>query len=426
MKVILLASCFLLFVSNTMPNVMSVDWAVFKYGDELSLVEVYYSIPYNFFHYVVKNETIYASYKVSFYLKSIDSPDSLKDVFYKKAIIPSFEFAQKHDMKLVDGFGVFARPGKFLFKLTVAESLVISSYTDTIEVPDFSDSPVLSDIELASSVIPDSTGGKFSKGKMRIIPNPELSFGKAYEFLYAYIEGYNLVNDSFSYELSYRILSSNRSIVKSFPPEVKTKTNESFAYTFALSTKGLPPNQYILQVNLLDRSTNQNFVREKSFHIIPQISEEYTQLLPLDTLGSAKEIKFLATTSELSQYHSLNETGKREFLRKFWQKHDLAEFAKRLRYADDKYTLGRLVGRETDRGRIYIKHGPPDEIIAHTMVEHVKPHEHWYYYSKGFHFVFIDIRNNNNFQLIYSNTDAEPKNPNWEKYIDPLELDDLK
>lgn len=418
----LFAICYLL-------SAINVDWAVFKYADELSLVEVYYSCPYNLFQYVQKNDTIYASYKVSFYLKSIDSPDSLQDIFNKRAIIPSFEIAAGRNMKLVDGFGFFARPGKFLFKLAISDSestQLISLYGDTVEVPEFSDSPVLSDILLASSVIPDTTGGKFSKGKMKIIPNPELSFGKAYELLYAYIEGYNLVNDTFGYELFYRILSSKRSIVKSFPAEVKHKTNTSFAYTFAISTKGLKPGQYILEVNLLDRSTGKNSVKEKPFHIIPKISEEYIPALLFDTLNYAKEIKFLATTSELNQYNSLNENGKQEFLRKFWQKHNLEEFTKRLKYADDKYTLGRVPGRETDRGRIYIKYGPPDEVVVHTMVEHVKPHEHWYYYSRGFHFVFIDIRSNNDFQLIYSNTDAEPTNPNWEKYIDPLELDDLK
>jgi len=421
--------CFMFYASNVTHNVLSVDWAVFNYG--IPKAEVYYSCPYNIFHYKVKNDTIYTRYSILYRLKNLKGQDSLVETRERKVIIPSFEIAQRRDMKLVDEFDFLApQSGSYLLNLTLIESLPISSIIDTIDIPDFSRLPVLSNIELASLVKIDSVGGKFTKGKMRIIPNPDLNFGGAYELVYVYYEGYNLSQDTFSYELSYRILSENKSVIKSFPEEIKKKSDLYFANTFAFSTKGLMPGKYSLKLKLTDYGSGNQDSIEKYFWIIKkdtaQLAMRNSQLSVGGNLNYQQEIRFLATPSELNQYKSLSEIGKNEFLRKFWQKHNLQEFINRVKFVDSKYGLGRILGRDADRGRIYIKYGPPDEVVAHTMIEHTKPHEHWYYYSRGFHFIFIDIRGNNNFQLIYSNCDNEPKNPNWENYVDPLELEDLQ
>jgi GWxTD domain-containing protein len=412
-----------------MHNELSVDWAAFNYENGISLVEVYYSCPYHIFQYVFQNDTIFSTYQTLFYLKSIDGPDSLQEISRHRAIIPSFEIAQRRDMKLVDGFGFYSRPGRYWFNLSITDGNSKLSVSDTINVPDFSKAPVLSNLELASSVVADSSGGKFTKGVMKILPNPELNFGKAYELIYIYVEGYNLSNDTFPYELSYQILSQEKSIIKSFPKDVKVKTSPNFANTFAISTKGLMPGRYFLELSLKDHSSGTSDKTEKTFWIVPKDSEEKSTTnmqFSSDTSTYSQEIRFLATPSELNQYNNLGDVGKNEFLRKFWQRHNLDEFVSRVKFVDEKYGQGRVLGRDTDRGRIYIKYGPPDEVVAHTMIEHTKPHEHWYYYSRGFHFIFIDIRGNNNFQLIYSNCDNEPKNPNWENYVDPLELEDLQ
>ncbi|MCX7785171.1 MAG: GWxTD domain-containing protein [candidate division WOR-3 bacterium] len=412
---------------------LSVDWAAFNYSQGLSLVEVYYSCPYNIFHYKTKNDTISAQYRGSFYLKSINTPESIIDNFERRAIISSFEDAQKRDMMLVDGFGFFARPGPYWFRLTLEDAISTLIFTDTITVPNFEQAPALSDVELASSIKPDTLGGKFCKQGLRIIPNPSGKFGQHYELMYVYVEGYNLIDDTLPYEFTYRILTidndSKQSIIKTFPTEIKKKSGSSFAYAFALSTKGLKPGSYLLEIQLKDNTSNQTASSRKVFSISGNDISTATLVkasLPLEDTFYYRKIDLLATPKELKQYQKLTYEGKNEFLRRFWRKYNYAEFIKRIKYVETKYQFAGKSGWETDRGKIYIKYGAPDEIIAHTMIEHVKPHEHWYYYEKGFHFIFIDIRNDGTFPLIYSNTDLEKKHPEWEKYIDPLELDDLR
>jgi len=419
-------SCALLSLLFATNQTLSVDWASFNYDNGIALVEIYYTCPYNVFQYQLTNDTISASYQTMFRLKSLEGSDSIREISSHRAILKSFELAERRDMKLLDGFGFFARAGKYLLELHIFDKNFQLVKQDTLIVPDFSRSPSLSDLELASSVIVDSSGGKFTKGNMRIMPNPDLSFGSAYQYIYAYYETYNLASDTLPLELSYTILAENKEVVKSFPKEMKKKSGSSFGNTFALSTKGLKPGKYSLKLNLTDLGTNQKDSTEKSFWIVAKDTTIQITSSGLDSESLEKEIRFLATPTELSQYNNLNEVGKKEYLKKFWQKNNLEEFTSRVKIADNKYRQGNVMGRDTDRGRILIKYGQPDEIEVHTMIEHTRPHEHWHYYTKGYHFIFIDIRGNNNFQLIYSNSDNEPKNPNWENYVDPLELDDLK
>ncbi|MEO0084815.1 MAG: GWxTD domain-containing protein [candidate division WOR-3 bacterium] len=406
---------------------IAVDWAVFNYTNGISLIEIYYSCPYNIFNYVVKNDTITATYQLSFAMKNVTTFDSIFETSRHRIIIPSFEYAQSHDVKSVDILRFFVPPGRYWFYLTVNDSLLNISYRDTIEVPDFKQSPVISSIQLASSVIKDTAKGKFNKGNVQIIPNPDLKFGGSYDFIYLYFEGYNLVPDSANYELAYSVLSKENKIVKSFPSELKKKTGTDFAYIYAISTKGLATGDYLFQIVLKDLSTGNQAVQVKPFQIITQrsVTRDTTPTL-IDTAKYAQEIKYYATPNELKQYQSLNESGKKEFLRKFWQVHNLSEFISRMNYVNKKYQVGRIAGKDTDRGRIYIKYGPPDEIVMHTMLEQVASHEHWYYYNQNYHFIFVDIYGNNNYKLVYSNNDNEPKMPNWEKYVDPMELDELK
>ena len=82
----------------------------------------------------------------------------------------------------------------------------------------------------------------------------------------------------------------------------------------------------------------------------------------------------------------------------------------------------KIKGRYTDRGRIYIKYGEPDEIYKATWELGSKDREHWYYYSQKMEFVFVDIDGSGNFRLIYSSKEDEPTWPNWYKYIPPEEI----
>lgn len=89
----------------------------------------------------------------------------------------------------------------------------------------------------------------------------------------------------------------------------------------------------------------------------------------------ADEVKLIITPEELAAFRRLtNDSERANFVEIFWQHRDPTpdteeneykeEFYRRLTYADEHFAAGKA-GRDTDRGRMYIIHGPPDSIDAH-------------------------------------------------------------
>ena len=71
------------------------------------------------------------------------------------------------------------------------------------------------------------------------------------------------------------------------------------------------------------------------------------------------------------------------FIRQFWQRRGAAfrdEHYRRIARANARYAEG-IPGWKTDRGRIYITYGPPDEIDSHPSgsAQDSTPWEEWLY-----------------------------------------------
>jgi len=73
------------------------------------------------------------------------------------------------------------------------------------------------------------------------------------------------------------------------------------------------------------------------------------------------------------------------------QKNELMdEYFLRVNYANENFSTLSVDGWLTDRGRIFIKFGQPDDIERHPFEIDSVPYEVWRYYSVRKIFVFID------------------------------------
>jgi GWxTD domain-containing protein len=88
-----------------------------------------------------------------------------------------------------------------------------------------------------------------------------------------------------------------------------------------------------------------------------------------------EDVVYIITDEERKSFHQLNTDEEREqFIEQFWLRRDPTpdtaeneykeEHYRRIAYANDHYASG-IPGWKTDRGRIYITFGPPDEIESH-------------------------------------------------------------
>jgi GWxTD domain-containing protein len=88
-----------------------------------------------------------------------------------------------------------------------------------------------------------------------------------------------------------------------------------------------------------------------------------------------EDVRWIITPEELSAFKQLsNDEERDQFIEQFWLRRDPTpdtveneykeEHYRRIAYANEHYAAGKA-GWRTDRGRIYIVFGPPDEIDAH-------------------------------------------------------------
>jgi GWxTD domain-containing protein len=87
------------------------------------------------------------------------------------------------------------------------------------------------------------------------------------------------------------------------------------------------------------------------------------------------EVPYIITDEERASFKKLTTDEEREqFIEAFWERRNpnpgspenefREEYYRRIAYANERYASG-VPGWKTDRGRIYIMYGPPDEIDAH-------------------------------------------------------------
>jgi GWxTD domain-containing protein len=90
-----------------------------------------------------------------------------------------------------------------------------------------------------------------------------------------------------------------------------------------------------------------------------------------------EDVKYIITPEEESAFRKLSNDSEREnFIETFWRHRDPTpdtqenefkeEHYRRLTYANEHFSAG-VAGSRTDRGRVYIIHGPPDSIESHPM-----------------------------------------------------------
>lgn len=396
--------------------------ASFRISDSLAQVVVYYSIPYNQLSYELRGDSLLARFGLEV---KVDGPSGevlLADRLERQATIPSFREAEQRDLKLLDGFNFLARPGRYRLRLALNTGDERAERVAELSVPPFSEAPVLSDLLLCSAIGADTGSSVFTRFGRRLTPNPGAKFGRAYGLIYVYTEVYNLSPDSGTYELDYLIQDDSGRAVKRFPEEVRVKPGANLSQAFSLSARGLKPGRYRLRVEVRDHSTGESAAQERDFQI--EGLERVTSPSPEPEYYRA--IEQVTTPAEWRLYQGLSEEGKEEFLRRFWQSHDYWGFEARARYADENFGFGGTPGRRTDRGRIYIRYGPPSQVERYPVEGGLKPQEHWFYYSEGYRFIFVDLFGAGNYELIYSNLPAEPKDPNWRRYVDPSLLLELE
>ena len=125
--------------------------------------------------------------------------------------------------------------------------------------------------------------------------------------------------------------------------------------------------------------------------------------------------------NEADLYDGLDTDGRMRFYTAYWlgAPEQRQQFEERCEESE-RYSNDYRESWETDRGRVYVIYGPPDDIESEVFQgEHV-PYEIWYYYEgRNDSFIFADRRGIGDYEQVYSSVEGEVSYTNWEQMISP-------
>jgi GWxTD domain-containing protein len=426
------------------------DYAQFGYDSLSNYIELYYSFGQNSLKYVDTDTTDYVGGIL--HIEITDSATSEKIIDKHWIVNSEISDSTELNRNLIGILGFIINKGSYKSTITGSDANDPSNIRTISEflfvVPFIKTNISLSDIQLASNIIPGSenTSSIFYKNTFEVTPLPTALCGENQPILFYYTEVYNILFSPYENELRMDelVVNSKGQLVSSKSKKIN-KSVDSRVEVGKLNVYKFPTDTYTLIINLIDSVANYGVSSMKKFFVYnPSVAPIDTVQLTTSpvlstTFGAMSEEElddlfaksvYIASEPEKDKYEALTTVeAKREFMYTFWRARDenpsdernqyFQNYLKRLAESNDKYTAAKKDGWKTDRGRVYLVYGPPSQIDRYPNETETKPYEIWTYETLegGVVFVFGDISGFNDYQLLHSTKRGELRDDYWQRRI---------
>ncbi len=430
---------------------LQTDLAKFRGDAEHLYVEVYYSFDVSALTYTRKNSDLQSEVIASVTFKRSSDDSVMARQAWRIPFAVSDTIMLQSSRSYVDVFGFYLKPDIYRV-YSVAMDVNTPSIRDSssvlIDLKSLSTETIaVSDIELCTSINQaerDSTN-RFYKNTFDVRPNPSRVYGLHQPALFYYLEVYNLKKKQSDNYYTKAIITNavGKEVINH--EKVKRRVNDSNVEVGMMKVNSLRTGAYTFTYVITDSVDNSQYASSEKFFI-------FNPTLPIDTLvhQSASNIdateyatmseeelnkefeqsRYVATKNEIDQFKKLSGVeAKRKAMFQFWGSRDedkttveneqKQEYFQRVGVANTQYRTGFRDGWKTDRGRVYILYGPPDEIERHANEIDIKPYEIWHYNSiqGGVQFVFGDRTGFSDYILLHSSHRSEMRDDNWQRQL---------
>jgi GWxTD domain-containing protein len=331
-------------------------------------------------------------------------------------------------------------PGRYTVEVSITDSASGRVARTTTEVAAYQEPPLASDLLLSGSIrqVGDSVpaaAGEFRRGGFLIAAQTEPVLTPSQTQLFYYAELYP--GTAADAELVARVIAADgRQVVATQPETVRVEP--AGAVTSGVELAGLPPGGYRLE--LAARVGDSTVTRSAPFRmggfdteaaLARAVGQRATDVFAamtedqLDTLY--RPLVHIMESGERGIYEGLSVEGKRNYLRTFWRRRDPTpatptneaqdDYYRLVAYATRQYREGgaaEVPGWRTDRGRIFLRYGEPDEMLKRPQAGATRPYEVWKYtHGRLRKFVFYDSTGLGHYELIYTDEQREPSRSDW-------------
>jgi len=374
------------------------------FGTRGTLLEIYYQVPNTSLKFTPTTEgTWWATYIT---MLEILDPDG--NVIYRKTVTNDVEVTveeqtQKDSSYSINTFRVEIEPDLYEARLTIGDpnSKLEGTAVLPLEV-DLRPVPGISDIQLASrarALTEDDFDpeGNF-KGKAELVKDDYFVAPLASRrqvspdgnLLYFFLE---LLTDPGKHTFTYDIYDEPGRLVDS--GEAGFDGGGIAGTAFSVNAGGWTQGEYTIRGRLTNDDTKEVVgERESFFWIGPETPETVTEVARVTDVPMTDrefeqilhEIGFIASEGEIIQLKAAPPEGRWTMVDHFWAVRDpdpttpenefKIEYYRRLAYVREHFATGYTDGLDTDVGRIYVKYGPPDEIVDNPLGAGIAGTEH--------------------------------------------------
>lgn len=343
-------------------------------------------------------------------------------------------------------------PGRYRLQVAVKDSVSGQTVDRAVDIVGFDSTPPASDLLLSPSIRPVTgtdtvpLAAELRWGRMLVTAAARLQLTPLRATVYYLLEAYS--GPEASGTLALQVADSTGKAVTTTPPTKLQVPPGGGVLKGQLDLSGLPAGSYVMKAELelggqkversaefsmaaLDQTLQSDVARREAARVT---DAGYFEQMNNAELDAAKEpLELIAKSGELSAYtKDLSVRGKRRFLAAFWQQRDPTpgtdanetrqQFYDAIAFADRGYgEHGRAArpGWKTDRGRVFVRNGKPDEVLTRPQAGRSPPYEVWHYTTgKNRYYVFVDQAGGlGNYRLITSNDVREQTLPNWQELL---------
>ncbi len=428
------------------------DYARFKYDSTKAYIEFYYELnPKNMlFEKAEQGRLVEAIVHID--MKNITSNEYFINKDWKIQNVFD-DSTSEADIKSLTGVFGFAIPeGDYALSVkaydvknpsllkTIDERVVIGSYN--------SGKYAVSDIQIASNIKKEGadTNSLFYKNTLEVIPNPSMLYSDKTPVAFFYAELYNLKLPNPEGDFTLQKLLYNSAGNSVYKQEKIVKQCEISVVEIGLiNLSKYPTDSYNVVLSLIDNSTNEAFISAKRFYLYnPNVIDSTAiKRMSAGVMGSEfalfneeecdimfSQARYISTQNEIERYAKIDSVNaKREFLFNFWNNRDTEpstpqnefkdEYMKRVTYANENFKHANKEGYLSDRGRVYLTYGQPDQRDFYPNEPNLKPYEVWFYnqIEGGVSFIFADITGFGNYELLHSTKRGDVRDENWMRRI---------
>ena len=426
-------------VKPVVPLTVTADIYRFRGGDDSHvLIEVAYAFPERALTYRPDSAGLAAGGALNIMAFQGDSLVYSDGWIIPHAITDTSLFSR--GMNLVGLHRLELAPGDYLLRVMVRDRFDPTRRDSvTIRLPIrllSTTAPVLSDLEFASVIRQGSQGGIFYKNTLDVIPNVGGMFSEDQRCNY-YIEAYNLTSgqDTGQFVVRTNVLDAvGKEIITRDRP--RKRVGESSVIVDNLPVKNLRTGTYSMMVSLLDNAGKPISTSGRKLYVYNQTlgvdssllrsaaSLPMPQYMSMDESELDREFawcRYLSMEDERTQFAVLKGVeAKRKFMSDFWRQRgpgSREEYLARVAYANINYRVLSRDGYRTDRGRVLVVYGHPDDVDRHPNETETRPYEIWSYNNiqGGVIFVFVLKNAAGDYELVHSTHRDELHDENWDR-----------